>query len=184
MKKLGMMLVVGGTLLGQVQAQSASGGTRFVDIGQDIIVSVYNVCTFAGSNNAIDSEFDRNNTADPITFDYRANQASSGSGQVFNIRCTAGTPVRVTRGGEGGDGSELGTGENESETTLQKVGNASATPLRVILNERLNMTMSDGTNTSPDRYVLRLNVRAPAGQFGVEKGDYAKTLVYRFEYDE
>lgn len=182
MKKLGMMLVMGGALVGQAQAQDT--GTKFVDIGQDIVVSVYNVCTFAGSNTAIDSEFDRNNTADPIAFDYRANQASSGNGQVFNIRCTAGTPVRVTRGGPDGDGSELGTGENESEATLQRNGDASATGLRVILNERLNMTMSDGTNTSPDRYVLRLNVRAPAGQFGVEKGDYSKTLVYRFSYDE
>ncbi|KEF34328.1 MULTISPECIES: hypothetical protein [Deinococcus] len=181
MKKLGMMLVVGGTLLGQVQAQSVSG-PKFVDIGQDIIVSVYNVCTFAGSNEAIDSEFDRNNTAQPIRFDYRANQASSGSGQVFNIRCTAGTPVRVTNTTEGRQLTN--EGENESETTLQKVGDSSATELRVILRERLNMTMSDGSNTSPDRYVLRLNVRAPAGQYGVTKGDYAKTLVYRFEYDE
>lgn len=183
MKKLGMMLVVGGALVGQAQAQSMEGGTRFVDIGQDIIVSVHNVCTFAGSDNAIDSEFDRNNTADPIRFDYRANQSSSGSSQVFNIRCTAGTPVRVTNRTDS-DRLLAADGENESETTLQKVGDASATALRVVLNERLNMTMSDGSNTSPDRYVLRLNVRAPAGQFGVEKGDYSKTLVYRFEYDE
>lgn len=181
MKKLGMMLVMGGVFVGQAQAQ----GTKFVDIGQDIIVSVFNVCTFAGSNNAIDSEFDRNNTADPISFAYRANQASSGSGQVFNIRCTSGTPVRVTNRTDGN--RELSSsGENESETTLNRVGSgsSSATPLRVVLNERLNMTMSDGSNTSPDRYVLRLNVRAPAGQYGVEKGDYSKTLVYRFEYDE
>lgn len=178
MKMIATLLVAGGLLAGQASAE-----TKFIDIGQDVVVSVQNVCTIGGS--AIDSEFDENSSVvrpDSIKFGYKATQASQGSQQVFNIRCTAGTNPTLTRTSEGG--RQLGVGANTSATTLPKVGSKTAVGLNVNLTETLTETLSDGTNTSPDRYRFNVRVQAPAGQWGVTKGDYSTVLVYRFSYEE
>lgn len=178
MKMIGTVLLAGGMLVGQ-----ASAATQFIDIGQDVVVSVSNVCTIGGD--VIDANFDQNSSVvnpESIKFNYKATQASGAAQQVFNIRCTAGTNPVLKRTSQGG--GELAVGPNESAMTLPKVGNAQATGLNVNLTETLNETLSDGSNTSPDRYVFRVGVRAPAGQWGVTKGDYSTVLVYNFSYDE
>lgn len=187
MKKLGMLLALGG-LMGGAQAQTGGNqtGTQFVDIGQDVIVHVQNVCAFVGGG-VIDSNFDQNSSElhpDAIEFNYKAT-ASSGAGQrIFNIRCTAGTDVRLT-GGAGGMSYGFGEGANQNDGyRLSKVGSSTSQPLLVNITETFNRMASDGSNTSPDRYTLNTRVQAPAGQWGVSKGDYSTVLIYRFAYDE